>query len=199
MLCVCGLTPCSCGLQGGCEFALQDEGTIQNSLAAGLIHVADQARQIAVCLGTRPYRVTLVWVRWSGGRRGVGVEEIAREETILPTPLVRWFDGPLERDLWEVGATEVGTVQVQQISGRYSEDFLVGRDDAGLLGDDIDFFWEVQFLPPGGVPGAAPMKRRRFVVKTIPAYRAEDIEWRVALVRHTGDRTRDGGISWPST
>lgn len=158
------------------------------SLVAGLSGVVDSARGIAGSLGARPYRITLVWTRWSGGERGVGVEVIEREETLSPTPKIYDLSG-VRRELLSVGLEEAGSLQVTEISARYMEDFLLGRGPAGEpLDDNQTFYWEVWFPERSGV-------RRRFYPFGTPSFVPTSVQWKVTLTKVSDDRSRAGDPS----
>lgn len=149
---------------------------------------ADQIRDIATRLGARPYRVILVWTRWSGGERGVGVEEVIREEPLLPTPQISTLNG-IDQQVMSIGAEEVGGLKVTELPPRFSEDYLQGLAEDGCpIEPDQNFYWEIFFPRPDGSEGP----RRRFVMKTTPSYQATDFEWTVDLVKAIQDRDRAG-------
>jgi hypothetical protein len=160
---------------------------MSQSLIASLAPCIDQLRDVATQLGARPYQVLLVWTRWAGGERGVGVEEIIRTEALLPTPKIADVAG-LSRALQPIGIDEVGSVTVTEISTRYTEDFLLGLGVGGTpIPEDQNFFWEVHYPRPdgGGV-------RRRFTPKSAPSYSATRFQWSITLLRASEDRTRAG-------
>jgi len=155
-----------------------------------LIPYADIVRDIATRLGARPYLVYLVWTQWSGGERGIGVEEVVRIEPLLPTPLIGVLN-TVNETITPIGALEAGNLKVTEISPRYSEDYLNGRDEDGSpLPVDQNFYWEVFFPRTDGKPG----ERRRFVMKSVASYQGTDFEWTVELTRAIQDRTRSGDV-----
>lgn len=171
----CGSTAGDCGC-GAAEFSLPPE----NPFFEGLIGVVDQARDIHACLGLRAYTVKLVWTRWSGSYRGDGVEEVTRVETLLPVPKVTDLSALAAR-LMHIGEVEEGSVQVSEISARYTESFLRG----GPLDENEQFYYEIQQTKPG-----AP--RRRFTLSGVPALKTDSVEWSVTLLRAYDDRNEFG-------
>lgn len=140
-------------------------------------------------LGARQYKVSLVWTRWSGGERGVGQEAVVQTFEILPTPLVADLNR-LSLDLTAIGLNEVGSVRVSELSPRFNEDLLVGRDVVVRAGDaipdDMNFYWEI-YYPNASAPGP----RRRFFPKSAPNKNPTKFEWTIDLVKSDEDRTRD--------
>lgn len=173
-----------------CAFTVVDDNNIGRSLVASLTPIADSIRNIGVYLGARQYTVTLVWTQWSGGERGSGDELVLATFPLLPTPLVPSLD-PIAQQLQSFGEVEVGEIRVSQISPRFSEDTLVGRDivvQAGLaLPDDVSFYWEI-YHPETGRPGI----RRRFTLSGSPSKHPTQFQWTVMLTRAATDRLRDG-------
>ena len=176
---------CSC--QGSSVFGCEKCGC---DIVQALIPCVDAARNVASCLGARPYTVTLVWTRWSGGSRGDGTEEVVREVAITPTPKIA-LDNAIQKSPTNYGIDESGTVQLTEISGRYTEDLLSGRDDydGSPAPYDQQFFWEIRY-PTKGKP------RRRFTLKTAPIFDAENVQWVVTLLKSGEDRARDGQVGW---
>lgn len=180
----------SCGQprQSGssCSCGVPDARDLTRSLVANLVGCVDAARSVAECLGTRPYQVMLVWTRWSGGERGDGVEEVAREEQISPTPVIDGSGG-LQRTMSNFGVDETGQISLSEISGRYSEDYLLGLDkDGNAVPQDQNFYWEVRYPTPQG------SLRRRYTVQTTPYFDALNVQWKVSLTKASENRFRDG-------
>ncbi len=137
------------------------------TLADSLVQVADSVRQLATNFGVRPYRVRLVWLRYTqaefppGGLPepeelalddmvGAGGVSLLREIEVLPTPRVQTTDS-IGRRLMQTGLSEAGNISISRISRSFSEDVLRGllpeyRDPAApeVLAPGIQFFWEVQ-------------------------------------------------------
>lgn len=180
----CGNAKCSCP-----GFTILDGPALDHTLVSSLTCVVDSVRDIATCLGARPYQVSLIWTRWSGGHRGAGIEEVLKVEHILPTPLVDNLN-KLSNLLQTIGTMETGGLHISQISARYTEDYLMGRDERGRsVPEDQSFYWEVYF-PQASKPGI----RRRFTVKAAPNLNSTRAEWTVDLVRAYDDRGRSGNI-----
>jgi hypothetical protein len=163
---------------------------LSRTLARRLIGTVDRLRDIPVRFGLRPYEVHVVRTRWTGGERGVGYEAVVYDEAILPTPLITSLDG-VQRVVNIVGLDEIGSVRLEQVSGRYAEGFLSGTDENGNPVDpDTQFFYEVQFPTPGTISDGAP--RRRFFPASAPTYDAGRFQWSVSLERSHVDRRNDG-------
>jgi hypothetical protein len=147
-------------------------------------------RDIYTQLGARQYEVTLVWTQWTGGERGVGAESVIKMLQILPTPEVGTLNS-LQRELQSIGIDEVGSLRVTEISPRFNEDLLIGKDLVVRSGDtlpaDMSFYWEV-FFPRIGEFGLI----RRFTPKSAPSKNATNFEWTIDLVKASENRTRDG-------
>ena len=183
---------CGCRFQCRCEqrFKVITDDNFEKTLVQSLTPTVDALRDIAVRLGARQYQVSLVWTRWSGGDRGEGNEEVVKVVRLLPTPMVREVD-TLQARVLSIGRHEEGDLHVTEISARYSEDFLLGRNPALFPGDtvpkDMTFFWEINF-PHEGSPGV----RRRFFPSSAPSKEPTRFQWTVYLARQAGDRTRRG-------
>jgi hypothetical protein len=161
---------------------------VQGTVFNRMVPVVDTLRDLLTKpFGMRAYKVVLVWTRWSGGRRGDGVEEVLREEVLLPTPALRLNGVRVTAEM--IGAHENGQVIVQEISPRYTEAQLTGCDETGEpVPEDQNFYWELVPIVPPGV--AAP--RRRFLLAAPPDRNNENFEWVVKLVRAANDRTLTG-------
>jgi len=148
----------------------------------------DELRQLNAELGARPYRVFLVRTRWSGKRRGQGVETVFSEDEILPTPKLSELSS-LQRTMLDIGSDEQGGMNVSEISPRYTEWQLLGLNpDGSAVPENETFSWEIS-LSRGD---AGSKKRRRFTVQGIPGYNASRLEWTVRLGRAGSDRNPDG-------
>lgn len=187
---------CSCG--GTClvckpparrpEFAVLSGEAYEHTLTGEMIPVADTLRNLLTCFGQRPYQVRLVWTQWSGGKRGIGVEQVVRVKRLLPTPLVESIDA-ITLTVQPIGLDEVGNARVREISGTYTEEFLRGL---GPNGEEIpkeqNFYYEVLF--PRAEPELPLL--RRFSLRGTPAFQPEQFGWTVGLMRSTEDRERSG-------
>lgn len=179
----CGATDC-----GGACAAFTDPDDVVGGLTDALIPVVDAARDLYAQLGSRAYHVLLVRTRWTGGERGVGVEQVVAEAQVLPIPLVADMTALVAR-LQAVGVEEVGDVRLTEVSGRYTENDLSGLGPSGEpIPDDEQFYWELH----DAEATAAESPRRRFVLARAPSYDATRFEWTVVLRRVAGDRTRAG-------
>lgn len=163
---------------------------LSKTLGRKLIDTVDRLRDIPVRFGLRPYEVSIIRTRWTGGERGVGYEAVISETPILPTPLITSLDG-VQRIVNIVGLDEIGTVKLEQVSGRFAEGFLSGTDDNGNPQDpDTQFYFEVKFPTPGTISNGAP--RRRFFPASAPSYDASKFQWSLTLERSHVDRLNDG-------
>jgi hypothetical protein len=179
-------TGCACGAFTTVESVLGY--TVIDMLAPAV----DCARDLYTQLGLRTYAVTLVWTRWSGGSRGRGQEFIVGTFAILPTPMVPDLTA-LSLELKEIGMNEQGSLTVSQISPRFGEDLLMGRDHVIPTGSkipsDMDFFWEIYMPSPDG-KGI----RRRFFPSSAPSLDAGKFEWTIQLKEQEGSRARNGRL-----
>lgn len=181
----CGFSTCRCGG----SFTTIPDSKVNQGLVQSLTCTVDLLRDLEVQFGMRTQQVRLVWVRWSGGERGLGVEETVQEELLLPYPKVAPFT-ELRSDLQAIGTEELGQIMVTDISPRYTEDFLQGH---GVNGEDIppdqSFYWEVRTAQPDGSG-----MRRRYVPNSPFSYDPMKFGWSVKLLRASEDRTRDGDV-----
>lgn len=175
------------------------------SLAVDLRPLVDELRAMHSEFGLRPYRVFLVWGRWSGGARGEGQLQVRDREEILPTPLVEGMDG-VSQFVRPVGLTEEGGARVKEISAAWTEDLLVGLRDGYVdesppfqrtMQRDAEFWWEVRELRPrpAGLqpePREGAARTRRFRVVGVPAISRDNFEWVVALEKQEYDPSREG-------
>lgn len=162
-------------------------------LTEALNPVVDVARDVEVRLGAKPYQVSLVWAAWSGGARNFGELGVVNVVRLLPTPAVS-----VERtraSIQQPGVVEEGVVSITEISPRYSELVLVGRDvvvpPGSLLPEHYDFWYEVEFAQPG----QPYPEHRRYTVLGPPTRTVKRAGWEVdvkratALGRIAGDRS----------
>jgi hypothetical protein len=148
----------------------------------------DELRQLAADFGARPYRVFLVRTRWTGGKRGKGVERVSQETEILPTPKLETL-ASVNLQMLDVGVDEQGAVSVSEISPRFTENQLLGRNEDGSgIPDDETFSWEIA-LSRGD---RGDDKRRRYNIRGVPSYEATALQWKVQLIRAGSDRLADG-------
>ncbi len=166
-----------------CEFTRPTLAMITNSLGTKMIRQVDLARNIITRLGLRAYAVKIIHTGWSGPRRGEGQEYVLREMEILPVPLISSLNG-LSESMTPMGLDEVGTLQLSEVSGRYSEAEILGTLINGMPLDPVgeQAYYEITFLRTG-----TPI-RRRFSVNNVPSYNATGFEWTVSLIRARSDR-----------
>lgn len=196
----CGLPRGACGCSAG--FAVNVAGSqinyppprpvlpnpLCNTLAHQLIRSADVIRNLYTTYGLRPYNVSLIHTRWSGGKRNIGVEEVVDVTNIVPTPLLSDLSQVAQVNS-PIGLDEIGDILVSEVSGAYTENQLTGYTPGMLLAKDENFYWEIEFPPPcEGQPG----ERRRFTVNAAPMYYADKFQWQIRLTRQRVDRTRSG-------
>lgn len=175
-----------CGSPG---FTILAPGQFRQTLAGKLIPCVDKIRDLYTALGVRNYIIRLVWTTWSGGERGMGIEQLVKEELLLPTPLIGDISS-LEERAQAVGADEFGTIIVSEVSGRYTEDYLCGRNGAEPIPDDQNFYYEIEFVDSNGRWGQGI--RRRFSLNSAPSYDPDTFQWQFQLSRAGEDRGRDG-------
>lgn len=87
-----------------------------------------------------------------------------------------------------VGVNEQGTVQLQYISGRYTEEQLLGfgPDGTGVASNET-VYYEIEFFRADG----APAQRRRFRIDSAPTYNATQFQWLITLGQANENRNRD--------
>lgn len=187
-MCACGgvnRPGCSCSAS---QFTRLDPAAISSRLVPNLTCIADNVRDVATQLGARVYEVHLVHTQWSGGQRGLGVQNVLSDVVILPTPLVTSFDS-LAQELLSIGSNEKGTLRVSQISPRYDEYTLRGWLKGLPPDEGVNFFYEVTFPQP---PGKQQPPRRRFTLQGVPSYEPLRFGWAVSLVKAYANRAADG-------
>lgn len=169
-------------------FTVSTPQLLAKSLGQRLIPVVDRARDKLTKFGLRPYRVKIIRTRWSGPRRGVGVEVLIHELEVLPTPLVVDMS-TLTEMVTPVGVNEQGSVQLQKVSGRYTEETLIGvGPDGNAVAPNETVYYEIEFFRRDG----RPAEKRRFVRDSLPSYNSTSVEWMVSLVNVIEKRGRDG-------
>lgn len=170
-------------------FSMLRPGDFAKTLTGRMTPVVDRIRDLLTPVGQRPYSVRLVWTRWSEGERGEGTEEVIREFMLLPTPKVGDLE-EIESVTTSVGSEEFGEIEISEISGRFTEDFLLGRDENGQdIPKDQQFYWEVEFIS-SGPPGAVNI-RRRLEPSGTPNYDPQMLGWKLKMVRAGENRRRD--------
>lgn len=163
---------------------------LSRTLASCLIPVADSVRDIYTQLGLRTYSIKIIRTSWSGGRRGVGIEYIKEQLDVLPTPKISSMD-EITEVLQPIGLDELGSIRLSEISGRFTEDELLGRIPNGIpIDKDEQVFYEIEFPRADGISGV----KRRFVPRSAPYYEASTLQWSVRLERTREDRSRNGDL-----
>lgn len=163
---------------------------LSRTLASCLVSVADSMRDIYTQLGLRTYSIRIIRTGWTGGRRGVGIEFIKEQIDILPTPKISSLDEVIEI-LQPVGLDEVGAISISEISGRFTEDDLLGRIPNGIpLDKDEQIFYEIEFPRADGISGV----KRRFIPRSAPYYNASMLQWSIRLEKTREDRGRNGDL-----
>ena len=183
---ICQLSPCKCCATG---FTQLSGPMIDRTLVRALTGCVDQIRDIHTCLGARAYEVLLVRTRWTGGRRGQGVEEVLEESAILPTPLVSDFKSLITTQQ-PVGREDNGTITISEISPRFTGDQLLGlSNDGAPIPRDENFYYEVRAIRADGLA-----VRRRFMPNSVPDYNPTNFEWTIQLIKVFEDRSRQGEV-----
>jgi len=168
-------------------FTVPDPAQLNKSLAQKLIPTVDRIRDLYTRFGARPYRVTIVRTRFSGAHRGVGVEQVVHELELMPTPLVVDMRA-LTEVVTPVGVNEQGVVQLQYVSGRYTEEQLLGIGPDGTpVAANETVYYEIEFFRRDG--GAS--ERRRFVRDSVPTYNSLQFQWLITLTSVLENRARD--------
>ncbi len=167
------------------------------SLVQKLIPTVDKIRQLRTFFGMANYAVSLVHIKWSGTQIGEGVEQEISRTQILPNPVI--LDMTTTQEVMRsFGLTEEGTLVIDQISIKYSEDDLMGRTPDMISPTlprtnqaNTQFFWEVVELRKQN-PSPIP---RRYVPVAVPNLDKSGFAWKVALVKQTQDRSRNRQFS----
>lgn len=171
-------------------FTVVEPGMIGKTLSQKLVPVADKVRDLHTRFGGRVYNVRIVRTRWSGGKRGVGTESIIDITYIRPTPRVVDLTS-LQEITTQIGLNEAGSIQVTQISGRFTEEILLGIDPE-LKEPPVNenIFYEIEFPRSDG----RAAKKRRFHIRAAPSYDPYGFQWSVTLEKADEDRDRAGGL-----
>ena len=182
----------------------------RRTLANRLGPKADRLRQLATKFGARPYRVTLVWTKWTGSSRGEGDELVIREMEILPTPKVQTLDS-VSFSIFHAGTIPVGSVRLTEVSLGITYDMLNGHalpkqeedpcdevwqewckckeeQHADQIPQPFDFFYEV--CEDGR--GDDPPVRQKYRLLNVPFREATKVYWSLMLEKIAEDRGRDG-------
>lgn len=167
----------------------------RGSLVNRLSRVVDRARNIATRLGARPYRVVMVWGKWTGVNRGEGTFSVFREMEILPTPKVSTLDS-VTFSVFHAGTIPAGSVKLSEISTRYTADELQGRMVPTLHSDQLPQPWVFYYEVREDGRGDAEPVRRRFRLLSDPTLDAENVQWTLMLERESEDCGRDGEVKY---
>jgi len=163
----------------------------KHSLANRLGTRVDRLRQIATNLGIRPYRVFLVWEKYSGEERGVGDPIVVARHEILPTPKVSGIDS-VARNPFGAGMLPVGSIRLDRVSTSMTRDELCGLMIPGRHEDHIpepySFYYEVI---EDGRGDPCPL-RDKYRLAATPMRQAGRVSWVVVLERESEDNQRNG-------
>lgn len=177
------------GISGNPQPRLSTPLDLCGTLGQRLIPTVDRIRNLYTKFGLRPYNVSIIRTRWTGGRRGVGTEQVIFCAPITPTPLLSDMTS-VTSVASPIGASEQGDVTLTQISGAYTEDQLYGLDQTSTpIPLDEQVYWEIEF-PPACKGGQG--ERRRFTPSSAPMFTADKFEWEIQLTRQRVDRIRNG-------
>ena len=162
----------------------------RRSLAHRLGKRVDRIRQLATRLGIRPYRVFLVWTKFTGEERGEGNEGLIKRLEILPTPKLIDLSNVTFSPV-AVGTLPIGAIRLERVSVSFTEDVLMGRqvpEAHEVPPEPYDFFYEV--VEDGR--GDNPAERKKFRMVGTPHRHAGGVHWRLTLERISEDMKRDG-------
>lgn len=162
---------------------------LKKTLVRSFIPLADSLRDLLTKFGLRIYKVTIIRVQWSGGKRGIGAASVITSTPILPTPLIGDLNS-LTAFIQSVGTDELGSLSISKISGRFTEEELRGLSKQGEeIPDDEEVYWEVEFPNQTG-----DALKRRFLMRAAPVYSPGSFQWTVRLERSHEDRARNGDV-----
>lgn len=196
--CVCAeatapapLDPAPVDEQGNCDPSPGndpvDDCAYQCSTVVELQAAVDSARRIAHTLGTRPYRVFLVWQERDMQRIW---REVARTE-LIP---VRVSDlGDVDLELTRAGLAPVGGLVLREVSPQQvDEQTLRGWRDGALwaTNGNREFFYEV--VMHERCPGGVKTQRQRYTLAAQPFLNGSRLEWKVGLVAQIVARNEQG-------
>lgn len=169
-------------------FTVPTPELLTNSIGQRLIPVVDRVRDKLTKFGMRPYRVRIVRTRSAGPRRGMGPETVVHEMELLPTPKVVDLSSLTEM-VTPIGVNEEGSVMLQKVSGRYTEETLLGvGPDGNEVAPNETVYYEVEYFRRDG----RPSEKRRFVRSSAPNWLPGSVEWNIMLVSAVENRQRDG-------
>lgn len=155
----------------------------------------DRLRQLATKFGLRPYRVFMVWSRFSGGEEGAGEKVILRREEIVPTPKVEGLDST-RFVMSHPGVIPEGTARLSQISIQYTSDHLRGLWIPEQHEDRIEpgYAFEYEIVEDGR--GDSQPVRCLYRLSSQPERQAGKVGWVLTLERVSGDLERNGTSSY---
>ncbi len=157
-----------------------------DSLTCEMGSVVDDIRQLYTDFGQRPYRVFSVVYEWSGGIVGRGTPSVLAQMEFLPTPKTTL--ATIRDDMKSGGIVERGTVNVTEISPRYTEDQVNQMFHCGApLPEGQEGFIEITMDKRDGYS-----ERRRFRVHDVPERDAWNFMWRVNLFKQELNPNRAG-------
>lgn len=167
----------------------------KNSLANRLGSRVDRIRQIATDMGLRPYRVFLVWDKYTGDERGEGQDrEVVRRE-ILPTPRVTGLDG-VAIAAFTGGMLQDGSVSLELVSVTYNLEELMGtaipNPEEEHIPQPYSFYYEIR---EDGRGEAQPL-RSKFRLAAVPSRLPGKVQWNVRLERISVDNARNGSSQY---
>ena len=166
---------------------MEARGTLVNRF----VKLADRLRQLNTKFGLRPYRVFLVWSKWTGEERGEVNEVEALRIEILPTPKVSSLDSVALNPM-SAGIVPVGSLRVTEVSGAFTQDVLMGKKLPVLHEETIPEPWEFFYEVVEDGRGDPEPVRSKFRLMSTPFRNAENVEWNVTLERVSEDRDRKG-------
>lgn len=152
--------------------------------------LAPRLQQLSTRFGIRPYRVFMVWTKWTGEERGEGDEKLILREELLPTPLVDFSGVTFEGSA--VGRMPTGFVTVREVVVTYTADVLQGlklpEPHEDVLPEPYDFCYEV-VEDDRGDPNP---KHSKFRLAKVPFRDAANVQWTLSLERMSEDNLRTG-------
>lgn len=142
--------------------------------------IANNLRGLHDSFGTAGYTVWLVWISWSGKRKGEGTPMVARELQITPTPRTASANAIRYR-YQPAGITREGALVLDRIGlpdargGGYPFDQLRGLEGYGKqMPANVEFIWELRPVDDGGIT--------RFSLAGEPWHDAGRLQWVVSLM-----------------
>lgn len=165
--------------------------TLANRLG---VRLAPRLWQLKTRFGIAPYRVFLLWSKWSGTERGEGKEQLVHREELLPTPIVEY--GGIQFDGSNIGRLQTGFVTLKEVVVTYTADVLQGlklpENHENVLPEPWDFCYEI-VEDDRGDPNP---KRAKFRLAKVPFRDAGNVQWVISLERMTEDNQRDGSSDY---